>query len=121
MLMVGLDVIELARVQRAVQRWGERFLCRVYTTEELRFCRGRIPELAARFAAKEAVMKALGTGRRGVGWQEIEVLPNKQGRPLVRLSGGAWDRAQELGVAELVVSLTHGREVALASVVGNAS
>ncbi len=68
---------------------GERFLGRIYTAVEVAFCRGRVHELAARFAAKEAVMKALGTGARGVAWREIEVLPNHRGKPLVYLYGRA--------------------------------
>ncbi len=75
---VGIDTIEIPRVQRVLERHGERFLKRVYTPTEVAFCRGRVPELAARFAAKEAVMKALGTGVRGIGWREIEVLPDRR-------------------------------------------
>src|SRR3954470_15370004 len=84
---VGIDAIEIARVRRVLLRHPERFLRRVYTPEEVAFCRGRIPELAARFAAKEAVMKALGTGARGLAWREIEILPNRRGKPLVYLHG----------------------------------
>ena len=73
---VGVDTVEIPRVQRVLERHGERFLKRVYTPVEVAFCRGRVPELAARFAAKEAVMKCLGTGVRGVAWKEIEVLPS---------------------------------------------
>ena len=81
----GIDIIEIARVRAVLDRHGERFLRRVYTEDEVRHCRGRVPELAARFAAKEAVMKALGTGIRGVGWRDIEILPNRRGKPLVFL------------------------------------
>ncbi|MXY36214.1 MAG: holo-[acyl-carrier-protein] synthase, partial [Dehalococcoidia bacterium] len=77
----GIDIIEIARVRAVLDRHGERFLRRVYTEDEVRHCRGRVPELAARFAAKEAVMKALGTGIRGVGWRDIEILPNRRGKP----------------------------------------
>ena len=86
---VGIDVIEIARVRKVLERHPERFLSRVYSPEEVAFCRGRVPELAARFAAKEAVMKALGTGARGLAWREIEVLPNQRGKPLVYLHGNA--------------------------------
>jgi holo-[acyl-carrier protein] synthase len=75
---VGIDIIELDRVADVISRHGDRFLNRVYTPDEIAHCRGRISELAARFAAKEAVMKALGTGIRGVGWRDIEVLPNRR-------------------------------------------
>ena len=78
---VGIDIIEIDRVADVIARHGDRFLHRIYTDDEIRHCRGRVPELAARFAAKEAVMKALGTGVRGVGWRDIEVLPNYRGKP----------------------------------------
>ena len=115
---VGVDVIEIERVEAALARFGERFLRRVYTAEEAAFCRGRVHELAARFAAKEAVMKALGTGARGVAWREIEVLPNHRGKPLVYLYGRARARAEGIGLAGLDVSMSHSREYAVAFVVG---
>ena len=83
------------------------------------FCRGRVPELAARFAAKEATMKALGTGVRGVGWRDIEVLPNRRGKPLLLLHERAARRAQAIGLSDLDVSLTTAREFAAAVVVGH--
>ena len=115
---VGIDMIEIPRVQAVLDRHPDRFLRRVYTPEEVAFCRGRVPELAARFAAKEAVMKALGTGARGVAWREIEVLPNRRGKPLVYLYGRAQKRAERIGLRDLDVSLSHEREFAIASVVG---
>ena len=115
---VGVDVIEIERVEAALARFGERFLRRVYTAEEAAFCRGRVHELAARFAAKEAVMKALGTGAKGVAWREIEVLPNHRGKPLVYLYGRARARAERIGLAGLDVSMSHSREYAVAFVVG---
>ena len=115
---VGVDVIEIERVEAALARFGDRFLRRVYTAEEAAFCRGRVHELAARFAAKEAVMKALGTGARGVAWREIEVLPNHRGKPLVYLYGRARARAERIGLAGLDVSMSHSREYAVAFVVG---
>ncbi|SVE51187.1 uncharacterized protein METZ01_LOCUS504041, partial [marine metagenome] len=75
----GIDLIEIERIKRVLKKHDLRFLKRIYTEDEIKFCRGRTPELAARFAAKEAVMKALGTGTHGVGWKDIEVLPNKRG------------------------------------------
>ncbi len=85
--------MEIERIAQAIERYGERFLRRIYTTREIRFCQGRVPELAVRFAGKEAVMKALGTGVRGVGWKEIEILPQRGGKPLVHLNGRAKARA----------------------------
>ena len=115
---VGLDIVEIGRIECAIARWGERFLNRVYTDLEIKFCRNRMPELAVRFAAKEAVMKALGTGRRGVGWREIEILPMRGGKPLVHLYGRAKNRAEQLGIDDLGISLSHSREYAIASVIG---
>jgi holo-[acyl-carrier protein] synthase len=117
MLSVGVDIIEIARVARAVERWGERFLRHVYTPAEAAFCRGRAPELAARFAAKEAVSKALGTGIFGISWGEIEVLPDRRGKPLVTLYGRARARAEALGLREWAISLSHSDDSALAFVV----
>ena len=111
---VGIDLIAIPRVRAVMERHNGRFLRRVYTPEEVAFCRGRVPELAARFAAKEAVMKALGTGARGVGWREIEVLPDRRGKPLVYLYGGAKSRADEMGLQGIDVSLSHERDYAIA-------
>ncbi len=115
---VGIDVIEIDRVEDVIRRHGDRFLERIYTPAEITHCRGRVSELAARFAAKEAVMKALGTGIRGVGWKDIEVLPNRRGKPLVFLYGRGAARARTIELRGLEVSLTHSKEYAIASVVG---
>jgi len=117
-LTVGVDVIEIGRVQAVLRRHPERFLRRVFTPGEALHCRGRVPELAARFAGKEAVMKALGTGVRGIGWREIEILPNRRGNPLVLLHGNARRRGEALGLQTLDISLSHSRAYAAASVVG---
>lgn len=117
MISVGVDIIEIERIERALERWGERFLRHVYTDDEVAFCRGRAPELAARFAAKEAISKALGTGINGIHWSEMEILPDALGKPLVRLYGRAAARAQSLGLADFAVSLSHSRDFAVASVV----
>jgi holo-[acyl-carrier protein] synthase len=122
MLTTGVDMIEIARVERALARYGDRFLERVFTSVEIAYCRARPAELAARFAAKEAVSKALGVGvrmmaRDGVRWREVEVIGDRRGKPLIRLSGRAAARADELGLAEWAVSLSHTREHAIAFVV----
>jgi holo-[acyl-carrier protein] synthase len=114
---VGVDMIETDRVRAVLERHPERFLERVFTPEEVAFCRGRVPELAARFAAKEAVMKALGTGARSVGWREIEVLPDRRGKPLVYLYGGAAERAATIGLHDIDISLSHLESFAVAVVV----
>lgn len=118
MYSIGVDIIEIERVQAVINRWGQRFLGRIYTEAELDFCRGRVPELAVRFAGKEAVMKALGTGRRGVSWRDIEILSNRRRAPLVFLHGRARRRANKLAIEGLAISLSHSRDYAVASVVG---
>jgi holo-[acyl-carrier protein] synthase len=114
---VGVDMIETTRVHAVLQKHPERFLERVFTPEEVAFCRGRVLELAARFAAKEAVMKALGTGARSVAWRDIEVLPDRRGKPLVYLYGGAAERAATIGLDAIDISLSHLADMAVAVVV----
>jgi holo-[acyl-carrier protein] synthase len=116
-LAAGVDAIEIERVQETLDRHPERFQRRVFTELEIAYCRGRVRELAVRFAAKEAMMKALGTGIRGVGWREIEVLPDRRGKPLIYLYGGARARAEALGLGPPEVSMTHSDTLALAFVV----
>jgi holo-[acyl-carrier protein] synthase len=118
---VGIDIIEIARVQRVLERHGERFLTRVYTARERERYGRRVQELAARFAAKEATMKALGTGIRGVRWRDIEVLPNRRGKPIIVLHETAKRRAELLGLAHWSISLTHSRGDAMAIVVASKS
>ena len=114
MITTGVDLIEIDRIAAALQRYGERFLRRIYTPDEIAYCRGRAPNLAARFAAKEAVMKSLGTGFRGVGWRDVEVVRASSGAPSPRLHGRARRRAERLGVTAISISLTHSRGFALA-------
>lgn len=116
-LAAGIDAVEIDRVEKVLSRHGKRFLHRVFTDLEVAFCRGRVRELAVRFAAKEAMMKALGTGVRGVGWREIEILPDRRGKPLVYLHGRAKARAEAIGLGQPEVSLTHGEHLALAFIV----
>ena len=115
---IGIDIIEIVRIERATNRWGERFLHRVYTELELRLCRKNPSSLAARFAGKEATVKALGTETKGISWREIEILADPSGKPLLHLYGKAQNKAQDLGLDELVISLSHSREYAIAFVVG---
>lgn len=116
---VGIDVVEIDRIAAVLARYGARFLARVYTPAEVQRCgRRRHGQqqacLAGRFAAKEAVMKALGSGNRGVGFREIAVINHPGGRPGVVLSGRALERARQLGVDGLSISISHGRDVAVA-------
>jgi len=113
----GVDVIEIARIARSLERFGSRFLNRIYTEGEQRHCRGRPNELAVRFAAKEAASKALGTGMRGLRWRDIEVLVDPRGKPQLRLHGPAAAHAAAAGLASFALSLSHSREFAIAVVV----
>jgi holo-[acyl-carrier protein] synthase len=114
---VGTDIIEIARIKRSLDDFGERFLKRVYTERERERYRGRVSELAARFAAKEATSKALGTGIIGIHWREMEVLSNRRGKPILILHGSAAERAKRLGLTDFSVSMTHSRTDAMAFVV----
>ena len=89
MLITGVDIIEIKRVEKVALSYGDRFLKRIYTDGEIKYCRGRAPQLASRFAAKEAVMKALGTGIRGVGWRDVEVTRKRGMAPDIKLHGRA--------------------------------
>ena len=117
---VGIDIIEIARIQRAISRWGENFLSRVYTEPELRRYRKKLPSLAARFAGKEAVAKALGARNKGISWRDIEILADASGQPSVYLHGNAQAQANYMGLDKLAISLSHSREYAIAMVVGEA-
>jgi holo-[acyl-carrier protein] synthase len=115
---IGTDIIEVARIQKAINNRGERFLNRIYTQAELTICKNRPWRLAARFAGKEAVMKALGTGVRGISWKEIEILAESSGKPLVHLHGKAKKRADFLGLKSIAISLSDSKEYAIAFAVG---
>ena len=115
---IGVDIIEIARIERVIARWGESFLHRVYTDLELRLCRKKLSSLAARFAGKEAVIKALGPKNKGIGWKEIEILSDSSGKPSVRLYGKAQNQAHSLGLDNLAISLSHSKEYAVAFVIG---
>ena len=117
MLTTGVDIIEIPRIQQVLDRYGQRFLDRIFTPGEIAYCRGRAPNLAGRFAAKEATMKALGTGIRGVGWKDIEVIHEESGAPSLKLHGRAEKRAKRMRVGELSLSISHSREYAVAFVV----
>jgi holo-[acyl-carrier protein] synthase len=117
MKAIGVDIIEIERIAYSIDRFGDRYLQRVYTPRELAYCNGRTTSLAARWAAKEATAKALGTGIGEVGWQEIEVVNAGSGRPALRLYGQAAELAEQLGISEFAVSLSHTKDYAVAFVV----
>ena len=118
---MGVDIAEVERIQAAIERHGEVFLRRIYTARERKYCEGfrnKFERFAGRFAAKEAGMKALGTGwRRGVRWVDFEVVRETGGRPTLALAGEAAKIAEQLGVKSVALSITHTAEQALAQVI----
>lgn len=121
-LGVGTDMIEINRIERSIEQFGDRFLHRIFTAEEIAYCQLKkkhaAESFAARFAAKEAGAKALGTGiSRGITWKEIEVRRKPGERPTLHFSGRALNRAERMGVTGLSLSLTHSRDHALAVVI----
>ncbi len=118
---IGVDLCEVDRIEAAIARHGERFLARIYTETERAYCESRhnrMERFAGRFAAKEAAMKAIGTGwRRGVGWRDFEVTRAASGQPVIHFHGVARTIAAQLGVARALVSITHIKSMAMAQVV----
>lgn len=116
---VGIDLVDIDRIRAVLDRHPERFIGRVLTEPEQRYCGRSVERIAGRWAAKEAVSKVLGLGVRGVGWREIEVLPNRAGAPQVALHGRAARRAQALDLEEVTVSISHERRMAAAVALGH--
>jgi holo-[acyl-carrier protein] synthase len=118
---VGIDIVECLRIASMIERHGELFITRVYTDDEIEYCTARkaaTQHYAGRWAAKEAVLKALGTGwRRGIGWRDIEIKNNAKGAPTVHLRGGARDAMERAGISRMHVSISHCRSFAVAYVV----
>jgi holo-[acyl-carrier protein] synthase len=106
-LSTGIDLVEIKRLEEAIERHGRRFLERIYTPSELEACNSNLASLAGRFAAKEAVAKALGTGIGLVAWREIEILHGPERAPVLHLHGAAQARAQALGLSAWSISLSH--------------
>lgn len=117
MIRSGVDLIEIDRIDRAILRHGQRFFDRFYTSQELIDAQGHTPALAARFAAKEAVAKALGTGIGDIGWKDIEIVNNPRRQPVLRLHGRASRLADSLGITAWSLSLSHTHQHAVAIVV----
>ena len=116
---IGVDLVDLDRIRSVLDRHPERFLQRVLTDLEQRYCGRRIERIAGRWAAKEAISKVLGLGVRGVGWREIEILPNRAGAPQVRLHQRAARRAAFLELEDVTVSISHERRMAVAVAVAH--
>ncbi len=113
-LRSGVDLIEISRVSEVIARHGKHYLERIYTSAELEQCGKNIESLAGRFAAKEAVAKALGTGIGDVTWKEIEILGDEQNAPVLSLRGAAEQKAKELGLTEWSLSISHSQSHAVA-------
>lgn len=115
---IGTDIIECLRIAQMIERHGDLFINRVYTTHEIQYCQSRkqsTQHYAGRWAAKEAILKALGTGwRRGISWRDIEVRNEPGGRPVVAMRGGARDVVEKLGITEMLISISHCRSHATA-------
>ncbi len=116
-IVCGVDLVELETFARELKLGGERFADRIFTVAERRYCRDRKQKLAARFAAKEAIAKALGTGIRGINWKEMEIDTGSNGQPHVLLHGRAQSLAKDLGLLSWAISLTHTESMAMAHVV----
>ena len=116
---VGIDLIDIDRIISVLERFPDRFRTRVLTELEQRYCGRRVERIAGRWAAKEAISKVLGLGVRGVGWREIEILPNRAGAPQVRLYERAARRAQALDLEDVTVSISHERRMAVAVAVAH--
>ena len=114
---VGVDIVEITRIDRLIKRWGQPFLQRVFTPSELKLY-DNTSSLAARFAAKEAVLKALGACDKGISWQDIEILAELNGKPRVNLLGKAKLQAEESAISKINISLSHSKEYAVAFVIG---
>lgn len=119
---IGTDIIEVIRIGEIIERHGELFLQRVYTEQEIHYCqrkKGAIQHYAGRWAAKEAVMKVLGTGfSKGVGFRDIEVCSKRSGAPYIELHGGAKQIAARLGIGQMLVTISHCRQFATATAIG---
>lgn len=115
---IGTDIVECLRIAQMIERHGELFIRRVYTDSEIQYCQSRrqaTQHFAGRWAAKEAVLKALGTGwRRGISWRDIEIRHDPMGKPVVTLRGGARDVVEQQGIGEMLISISHCRSHATA-------
>jgi holo-[acyl-carrier protein] synthase len=117
----GIDLVDFPRIEEMIQRHGERFINRVYTTTEQTYAdknKNRVEKYAGRFAAKEAILKLMGTGWRGkIAWTDIEITNNRSGQPLVKLDGEVKKIADKLGISQISISITHTANFAIASAV----
>ena len=116
---IGIDLIDIDRIHAVLAKFPDRFRLRVLTEHEQRYCGNKVERIAGRWAAKEAISKVLGLGVRGVGWREIEILPNRAGAPQVYLHRRAARRAEAMDLEEVTVSISHERRMAVAVAVAH--
>ena len=118
---LGTDIVEIVRIGEMIERHGELFLQRVYTEDEIKYCqrhREALQHYAGRWAAKEAVMKTLGTGfTKGVGWKDIQVVSTRSGKPVIELRGGALRVSEMIGIDDVLISISHCRAYATATAI----
>jgi len=118
---IGVDIVEIAKIDEPIKRWGDRFLKRIFTEKEIEYCRSHLTSsihFAGRFAAKESVLKALGTGwQNGIHFKQIEVLNGSLGAPQIQLFEKAKERARELGIEKFHLSISHNARHAVGTVV----
>ena len=118
---IGTDITECLRIARMIERHGELFIDRVYTPEEIKYCQSRkqsTQHYAGRWAAKEAILKALGTGwRKGISWRDMEVRNEPGGKPVVAVRGGVKEVVEQLGIADIFVTISHCRSHATATAI----
>jgi holo-[acyl-carrier protein] synthase len=119
---LGTDIVEIARIAKMIERHAETFINRIYTPEEIKYCQKRkhcYEAFAGRWAAKEAIMKVLGTGFvKGIGWLDIEILNEKSGQPFVNIRGGAGEYAEKIGIDEILITISHCKAYATATAIG---
>ncbi len=113
-LKTGVDIIEISRIEEIIERRGERFLKKIFTEEEIRFSNNKIERFAGRFAAKEAVMKAFGTGRIGISWTDIEVVRAEDKAPEIKLHGRGKVFAESKDIEDISISISHSKKYAIA-------
>ena len=116
---IGIDLNDISRIHEVLAKFPDRFRLRVLTESEQRYCERRVERIAGRWAAKEAISKVLGLGVRGVGWREIEILPNRAGAPQVYLHARAARRAESMKLDDVSVSISHERQMAVAVAVAH--
>ena len=119
MNLIGVDIVEVKRIEQLVKKWESRFLNRIFSHEELVYCKTRYDRLAGRLAVKEATLKALGSSSAGISWKDIQVINRPRRSPTIYLSGKAREYSDNLGIDQWAVSISHTDQTAIAFVMGS--